>query len=339
MNLQPSSSDPDKTEKVVGVPPLEESFVKGSIETTNASGITCSNTSITGTTSDVTDDNHHVTNNNSDDAMRFKDGDTGTKCANLSTDMTSQTGCDLTMEGDDITDNIDYVTDKVDDVTDKVDDVTDKVDDVIQDADNVISDSNIKANDDDDIKAIDKTKTISGAKVVDDVIGDVTCDITDIIESEGKTESCDEKEKHNYSGAREQGDRLAAVRVKQDLRKIQTTVDFVDEDVRDIEGNWDLNNSVDEEEVDWELDESDDGDINENDDVDHKVDHDDENDVDDIGDHIDESNDHGNNIGDDIGCDDEIIHNVIKADKFCNETVADGSRNLVQEKKRRQSKG
>ena len=324
MNLQPSSSDPDKTEKVVRIPPLEESFVKGSIETTNASGITCSNTSITGTTSDVTNDNHDVTNNNSDDAMRFKDGDTGTKCANLSTDMTSETSGDLTME--------------VGDVTNKVDDVTDKVDDVIQDADNVMSDSKIEA-DDDDSKVVDKTKTTNGAKVVDDVIGDVIGDITDIIESEGKTESCDEREKNNYSGAREQGDKAAAVRVKQDLRKIQTTVDFVDEDVRDIEGNWDLNNSVGEEEVDWELDESDDGDINENDDIDHKIDDDDENDVDDIGDHIDESNDHGNNIGDDIGCDDEIIHNVIKADKFCNETVADGSRKLVHEKKRRQSKG
>ena len=257
--------------------------------------------------------------------MRFKDGDTGTNCANLSKDKRPETSGDVTVEDDD--------------VTNKVDDVTDKVDDVIQDADNVMSDSKIEA-DDDDSKVVDKTKTTSGAKVVDDVIGDVTCDITDIIESEGKTESCDKREKNNYSGAREQGDGVAAVRVKQDLRKIQTTVDFVDEDVRDIEGNWDLNNSVGEEEVYWELDESDDSDINENDDmVDHKVDHDDENDVDDIGDHIDESSDHGNNIDDDIGCDDEIIHNVIKADKFCNETVADGSRKLDQEKKRKQSKG
>lgn len=321
--MQPSSSDPDKTEKVVGIPPLEESFVKGSIETTNTSGITCSNTNITGAAIDVTSDNHDVTNNNSDDAMRFKDGDTGTNCANLSKDRRSETSGDPTME--------------VDDVRNKVDDVTDGVDDVIQDADNVISDSKIEA-DDDDSKVVDKTKTISGAKVVDDVIGDVTCDITDRIESEGKTESCDEREK-NYSGVRDQGDRMAAVKVKQDLRKIQTTVDFVDEDVRDIEGNWDLNNSVGEEEVDWELDESDDDDINENDDIDHKIDHDDEKDVDDIGDHIGEGNDHGNNIGDDIGCDDDIIHNVIKADKFCNETVADGSRKLVQEKKRKQSKG
>ena len=324
--MQPGFSDADKTEKVTRVPPLEESFLKSSIETfSNTSDI--ANSNITRTTSDVTSNSHDVTDNNNDDEMRFKDGDARIKCTNLTKNMPSETADALTMV---------------------VDDVVDEDDDVIKDSGNIVSDLKIKSDD------ICKrgTKTISGEKAVDDVVSDftkqirnivtdVTDDVIDKIENEAKTESCEDKEK-DCGAAKGPGDRIA-VKVKQDLRKIQTTVDFVDEDVRDIKGDWDLNNSVCEEEEDWELDESfednDDSDINENNDIDLNIDHIDDNDADDIGD-VDGSVGHGNNIADDIGSDDEIMDNDIKTGTYCNETVQDCSPKLgVKERKYKQSKG
>lgn len=322
-NLQPGFSDADKTEKLPGVAPLKESFVRSSTETfSNASDITNSN--IAETTSDVTSNSHGVTDNNNDNVMRFKDGDAGIKCANLS--KPSETGEVLKMA---------------------IDDVTDEVGDVTKDADHVISDVKMKA---DGIIAERETKTISDdvrsefAQEINDFVTDITDDVVDKIENEGKTESCEEK-KRNCGAARGPSNRMT-VKVQQDLRKIQTTVDFVDEDVRDIQGDWDLNNSVGKEEEDWELDESfednGDSDINENNDIDHNIDHIDDNDADDIGDHIGDCIDHGNNINDDIGCNNDIINNDIQTGTYCNETVEtqDCSPELtVKEKKRKQLKG
>jgi hypothetical protein len=143
---------------------------------------------------------------------------------------------------------------------------------------------------------------------VDDITDDVTNDQIEL------KDTCEENET-NKDVSTGSADRLP-LRVKQDLRKIKTTVEFVEEDVRDIVGcadEWDVNNSESEEEGSWEPEENTgDYDINnETGDTIHKnIGDDDKNigaDDKNIGDDCNIDSDiYINNIGDIIDNDDDI---------------------------------
>ena len=275
-NYQSTSDQTNKSEKTTAIPALQESFVKSSTE------ISSNVTDIVKTDNDIPD-NRNV--NNAGDVTKY--------------DLTTSRTDDVTNNNDDVVGSKDVNTDMSID-TDLNQDMSVDADDVMtKDCNDVTKDDNseIAKKNDDVMKNIDS--------LTDDVRNNQ-------IELEDKLNSCKES-KRNNTPTTDSTDRCH-LRVKQDLRKIKTTVEFVEEDVRDIEGcdeEWNLNNSESEEEENWELEESSGDDGNIDNDIGDDIDNDIGDDIDnDIGDNID--NDIGDNIDNDIGDDIDI-------DNICND--------------------
>jgi hypothetical protein len=232
------------------IPALQESFVKSSTHS--------SSPDIASPARDISHD-HHNLKDVSDDVTTNSDDvriDMTDDVTNINIDDVSGSESLIVMDNDDVTAN------KPDDV---MSDFANKTDDVMSEfankTDDVMSDFSNKS--DDVISEVTK-KNDDVMKNIDDVTDDE-------IELEDKVNNC------NNAPATDLADR-PTFKVKQDLRKIRATVEFVDEDVRDIEiCEGDLNNSEgEEEERDCELDESngDDGNIDNSigDDIDNDID-------------------------------------------------------------------
>ncbi|CAB3977679.1 Nucleolar GTP-binding 2 [Paramuricea clavata] len=253
------TSEKDKKEKTTRIPALEESFVKSS---THSSSL-----DIASPAHDISHDHHNlkddsgdVTTNSDDVRINMTDDVT-----NINIDDVSGSESLIVMDNDDVTAN------KPDDV---MSDLSNKTDDVMSDF----------ANKTDDVMSDFSNKSDDVMKNIDDVTDDE-------IELEDKADNC------NNALATDSADR-PTFKVKQDLRKIRTTVEFVVEDVRGIESDeGDLINSEGEEEKrNWKLDESNGDDDN----IDNSIDDDIDSDIDD---NICNDGDHDDNICDD---DDDI---------------------------------
>ena len=213
--------------------------------------------------------------------------------------------------------------------TNKTDDFSDTNNDDIVKHKDVISDMSIDA---DNILTkecdnfLNDTNDKSELKKENDDVMKNTDDVTkDEVELEDKLNTCKEQ-KTNHDLSTDLADRLH-LKVKQDLRKLKTTVEFVEEDVQDMKGcedEWDVNNSESEEDENWEQEEDTgdndvDNDIGDN--FGKSIGDDCSNDIGDD-DHIDEDIGDNSNIDSDIG--DDVRNNDDSIDNDNDDICVDG---------------